>query len=226
MIILNKIKYILFKIPYCFYLKKKNKVIIKHPVCFNKSTRFEGGNLVHSKTVITNSNIGYGTYIGQDCFLANSSIGRYCSIGKDVKVVSATHPTSGFVSTHPAFFSLSKQSGFTYTTKQLFKEHLMCDETHYVVIGNDVWIGTHTIILGGINIGDGAIVAMGSIVTKNVEPYSIVGGTPAKFIRYRFEKEQIAFLCKNKWWLKDPEWLANNSDKFSDINSFIEHFKL
>jgi acetyltransferase-like isoleucine patch superfamily enzyme len=90
-----------------------------------------------------------------------------------------------------------------------------------IVVGNDVWIGENVIIKGGLEIGDGAIIAAGSIVTKNVEPYSVVAGVPAKVIRYRFTKEQIVSLLKIKWWEKDSFWLENHSELFSDIENFI-----
>ena len=92
-------------------------------------------------------------------------------------------------------------------------------------IGNDVWIGSKVTIIPGIRISDGAIVAYGSLVTKDVPPYAIVGGVPAKIIKYRFNADIINELIKIKWWDMDDEFIRNNYKLFLDPNSFIVFFK-
>lgn len=89
-----------------------------------------------------------------------------------------------------------------------------------VKIGNDVWIGAGAVILDDVTIGDGAVIAANSVVTINVEPYNIVGGTPAKFIKKRFSDETIEKLLKFKWWEKDEIWLKNNFQSFHNMNDF------
>jgi len=84
-----------------------------------------------------------------------------------------------------------------------------------VVIGNDVWIGYNATIMAGVKIGDGAIVAANATVTRDVEPYAIVGGNPAQVIRKRFSNEQIDQLLKLKWWDKDVEWITRNVQKLT-----------
>ena len=128
------------------------------------------------------------------------------------------HRTEGILITlmENAFYSLQKQSGFTFTDKALFEE-----SNGRVKIGNDVWIGTRAIITDGVTIGDGAIVAAGAVVTKDVEPYTIVGGVPAKPIRKRFTDEQIAFLQDLNWWDRETEWLKNNSASFQNIEALM-----
>ena len=101
---------------------KKKKVSLKHGVCLSHKNEFEGYNVIGSGTLLFNTQIGYGSYIGKDCNFINTRIGRYCSIASNVKTVVATHPTNTFVSTHPAFFSTLKQAGFTYVEDQLFEE--------------------------------------------------------------------------------------------------------
>jgi len=92
----------------------------------------------------------------------------------------------------------------------------------HAIIGNDVWIGTNAIIMDDITIGDGAIIGAGTIVTKDVKPYSIVVGNPAKHLRFRFEEDEINFLLEFKWWDKDLTWIEENYTKFHDIKSFVK----
>ena len=123
------------------------------------------------------------------------------------------------------FFSPLKQNGKTFCKKSKFKEFLTVDN-RYVIIGNDVWIGEGVTIKGGIKIGDGAIIAMNSCVTKDVPPYAIVGGVPAKIIRYRFTDEQIRLLLDFQWWNKPIDWIQLHADEFENISDFInKHIK-
>ena len=91
------------------------------------------------------------------------------------------------------------------------------DNNYPVVIGNDCWIGDGVSIIGGVKIGDGAVILAGAIVTKDIPPYAIVGGIPAQIIKYRYSEQDINFLLKFQWWNKDPKWLNNNSELFLDI---------
>src|SRR6202000_2125328 len=104
--------------------------------------------------------------------------------------------------THPAFFSTEKPAGVTFVKQNIFEEHIYIDAARkYVVqIGNDVWIGSNILIMDGIKTGDGAIIAAGSVVTKDVMPYTIIAGVPAKFLRNRFNEQQTEELLKLKWW--------------------------
>lgn len=92
----------------------------------------------------------------------------------------------------------------------------------FPIIGNDVWIGANAIILQGVTIGDGAIIAAGAVVTKDVPPYAIVGGVPAKVIKYRFSDEVILKLLQIKWWDKPEEWIIQKLEKFTDVSGFVK----
>jgi serine acetyltransferase len=96
-----------------------------------------------------------------------------------------------------------------------------------ITVGNDVWIGAKSTIMSGVKIGDGAIVAAGALVTKDVEPYSIVGGNPARLLKYRFDKSQIEELLKIEWWLWDESKIKEEAMILwsSDINYFIKKHK-
>ena len=195
---------------------------IKISSFINNKTILNGYNVINKNTDIRGSDIGFATYIGENSIIQKTKIGKYCSISANVKVLIGIHPSSIFVSTHPSFYSTQKQSGFTYVNNNKFKEIKYTDSGYCVEIGNDVWIGNSVLIMNGVKIGDGAIIGAGAVVTKDVDPYSIVGGIPAKIIKYRFLKDDIDFLLKLKWWNKDEKWIKKNIDLFEDIDAFKE----
>ncbi len=164
---------------------------------------------------VVNSSVGFGTYISFYSKLFNCKIGRYCSIGQKIQIVFGEHPTSTFVSTHPTFYSVASVSGFSYVKENLFEEYVYIDteKIYFVEIANDVWIGCGALLMPGIRMGDGTIIAAGR-VTKDVPPYAIVGGIPAKTIRYRFESDEIDFLMNLKWWDKELSWIKENIELF------------
>ena len=86
-----------------------------------------------------------------------------------------------------------------------------------------MWIGSRAMILEKVNIGDGVVVAAGAVVTKDIPPYAIVGGVPAKIIRYRFNEETIQKLLEMKWWEKDLEWIKNHADNFDDVEQLFSN---
>lgn len=158
------------------------------------------------------------TYFAGFNSVMNARIGKFCSIGDFSIIGAGNHPTD-FISTSPIFYSPNAQCGVTFSDNSYFEE---MQET---IIGNDVWIGAYSMIMGGVTIGDGAIIASGSFVNKDVEPYSIVGGTPAKLIRKRFSFEEIEKLLLLKWWEKPESWLRENFKEFHDRDKFLSKFK-
>lgn len=197
------------------YLDIRSKII---------NTTFKGYNYVRENCSIADSVIGFGTYIRDGCTIKCTEIGKFCSIAPNVKIVYGNHPTVGYVSMHPSFYSKNKIAGLDFNHESEFREYTYCDESRklYCIIENDAWIGTGALILSGVRIGDGAVVAAGAVVTKNVPPYAIVGGNPAKIIRYRFDAEQIEFLENFQWWNKDIEWIRNNIELFDDVEKFLD----
>lgn len=197
------------------FLKLKFGKLLIGRDSFLKHVQFEKFVSLGTNVQLNNTQIGKHSYISANSLIRNTTVGRFCSIGPNVKIGLGQHPTQEFVSTHPIFYSLKKQSGNTFAQKQLFSE-----ETR-VTIGHDVWIGAGAIILDGVSIGNGAIVAAGAVVSKDVAPYAIVGGIPAKIIKFRFSDEEILNIQAFNWWNKDDAWLRKNAAIFCDKNEFL-----
>lgn len=157
--------------------------------------------------------IGKYSYIGNNSFVIDTDIGNFTSISTDCYIGGTSHPTD-WVSTSPVFHKWGNimKKNFSYHEFEIFKK---------TVIGNDVWIGNRVMIKAGVKIADGAVVGMGSIVTKNIGPYEIWAGNPAKFIRKRFDDETINELLNTEWWNWDDEKIAEHADKMNNIENFL-----
>jgi acetyltransferase-like isoleucine patch superfamily enzyme len=180
---------------------------------------FEGKNALGHHTYFSNSTLGFASYIGNYGEFSNCKIGRFCSLGSFIRVVSANHPVDKFVSSHPSFYST--KYFVSYTKESTYKEHLTNANGYECEIGNDVWIGDNVLIKGGVTIGNGAIIGMGSVVIHDVLPYSVVAGVPAKVIRHRFTEDVSRKLLHIKWWDKPIDWIKRKACEFSNPESFV-----
>lgn len=189
---------------------------------------------------ISQGNMHYSSSLGAFSYLTtgnifNTDIGRYCSIAKNVNIGQGNHPMN-WLSTSPFQY----EPNFKFNVGDNFKggkryarykakdknrnKALKSIRKPKTIIGNDVWIGYGAIVNAGVQVGDGAILAAGSVVTKDVPPYAIVGGNPAKLIRYRFEPQIIEELLRLKWWQYAPWQLTGIN--FNNIEEAIAELKL
>ncbi len=164
------------------------------------------------------ANIGEYTFGKPNLFgdINKIKIGKFCSIAANVTLYSTTDHNMKNVSVYP-FYLLEKDI-----------KKLPVLSKGDIIIGNDVWIGDGVLILDGVTIGDGSVIGARSVVTKDVYPYEVVAGNPAKHIRYRFSKDQIEKLLKIKWWNWDIKKIKDNIELLTNenIEAFIDkHYK-
>lgn len=202
------------KNKYIEFIYRKRDVRIAQGCTIDIGSHFEGHNRIGRNSFFSGS-LGRCTYLGEGCHIT-ASVGRYTCIASNVVTPRGEHPTREWVTVHPAFYSTKRQCGTTYCDEDCFDE-----VTKEVTIGSDVWIADSCIILGGVVIGDGAIVAAGSVVTKDVEPYAIVAGNPARLIRYRFDEETLGRIKSAKWWERTEEDLRMDVDCFKTVEFFL-----
>jgi acetyltransferase-like isoleucine patch superfamily enzyme len=165
-----------------------------------------------------NCKLGDHSYIQKNSSIFNAEIGKFCSIASNVSIGPGIHKTDG-ISTHPVFYLSNTPLVKKYSNRDVF------ESSKRTVIGHDVWIGEKSIVLDGVEIGTGAIIAAGSVVTKNVDPYAIVGGVPAKLLKFRFTENEIEAILYSEWWNQSDEWLQNNYLAFNNIKSFLNILK-
>jgi acetyltransferase-like isoleucine patch superfamily enzyme len=181
-----------------------------------------------SKRLVSGVEVGKYSYgYEAHCYRGSllKSIGAFCSINHSVRIGEFNHPLD-MITTHPILY-ISKSDVLGYEgVPGLLEEDELLDLYSFksngqVVIGNDVWIGANAVILPGVTLGNGSVIAAGAIVTRSVPDYAVVAGVPAKVIRYRFSHEQIEILNRVKWWDWDDEFIRDNIHLIKEPNRFF-----
>ena len=201
------------------FIRKIQCYFLSSPSCiygaYHKGSTFGEGVKLHGHAKVMRSKIGRFSYIGDYSQISDCSIGGFCSVGKEVIVGTGDHPTR-WKSTSPFFYS----AGAQLKTSLVSTEKFFSTKSE-TIIGHDVWIGSRATILSGVEVGHGAIVGAGAVVTRNVLPYEIVGGIPAKSIGYRFTQNIIDDLLSEEWWDKPISALSENLQEF--IGDYGKH---
>lgn len=223
---LNALKYFLKYFLCKFRWHRQVKILFTANV--SMCSTFEGMCKIYRYTSFK-GHLGMGSYIANNCDLS-AYIGRFTSIAPYVRCNYGVHPCQApFVSASPCFYSLNpshSQCGSTFATEQLMNEFSLIDAKRGIAlsIGNDVWIGEGAFLVGGIVIGDGAVVLAHAVVTKDVPPYAIVGGVPARIVKYRYDTDTIQWLLKIKWWNNSKEWFVENWRLIVDIEKLKDYY--
>jgi acetyltransferase-like isoleucine patch superfamily enzyme len=157
--------------------------------------------------------VGRHTYFGEKTLVIHTTVGSFCSIAPHVVIGGGTHPTRDWVSTSPLFYSRRHHPLLAGGGAEIAP----FEENPQTRIGHDVWIGYGAIVLPGVTVGNGAIVAAGSVVTKDVAPYDVVAGIPARPQRSRFSPEEVEWLLASRWWDWEDATLAELMPHFSSV---------
>lgn len=181
---------------------------------WDNHSRFERTTSIFRGAKVLNSQIGAYSRIGMNTVVGGAKIGNFSVVSMDSVVSPGAHPTN-FLTPHVAFYQ-----SCPWHPEWIGKIDFPGGKI--VNIGNDVWIGRNCIIMDGVTIGDGAIIAAGAIVTKDIPPYAIAGGIPAKVIKFRFPQEMIDRLEEIKWWNLPDEEITRVIDLFHTANPTME----
>ena len=176
-------------------------------------------------------NIGEHSYICHSTKIGSAEIGKFCSIADEVIIGAGNHPMD-FITTSPFIYSRDKIrsiGNILVDESNLITNTANIKIKGHTIIGNDVWIGSRAILFSGIKVGNGAVIGAGAIVTKDVPPYAIVAGVPAKIIRYRFSEDIIAKLQEIKWWDYPDDFIVklpfNNLEECIKLLEENKHLK-
>ena len=189
--------HVISKIPFYFIRNFYYRRVMN--IKIGKGSSIHLGVFINKSRLKSKIEIGNNSTINRNCYIdgrGDIKIGSNVSISPEVNILTADHDIN--------------TSDFKYKSAP-------------VILNDFVWVGTRAIILPGITIEEGAVIAAGSVVTKDVPPYAIVGGVPAKIIRYRFSNVECENLENLKWWDKEIEWIKKHFKEFLDVEIFVNN---
>jgi len=199
-------------------LKKEPTI---HPTCIIKDAHIGDYTELMMQTYIVESSFDDYSYCAGNVQIIYSTVGKFCSIANSVRINPGNHPQWRVTQHHMTYRRVA--FGFDETDDI---EFFNWRREHKCTIGHDVWIGHGAIIMPGVTIGHGAIIGSGAVVTKNIPPYAIAVGVPAKVIKYRFDEPTIQALLSIEWWNWDRTTLEKNFKALNDVKAFIEKFNI
>ena len=191
----------------------KGLKIILNPSAL-RNCRIEKTAKVCAQCDLNNVELGGYSYIGYRCFAVNADIGRFCSISDNCRIGNDMHPLD-FVSTSPVFIKGKNVLKYNFANHEY-------DSAKKTIIENDVWIGANVLVKSGVTIHNGAVVGMGSVVTKDIPAYEVWAGNPAHFIKKRFEEDTAKKIESMEWWNWSDEELLKKSSFFNYPQKLIQ----
>lgn len=196
-------------------------IVSANPTCriyagatIDRSSKLGNFNILFERASLLDSSVGDHTYFQKDSTALSCDVGKYCSIAMQVFIGLPEHEIA-MVSSHPVFY---------LSDTPLVKKYCKSNRTNSSLrtsIGHDVWIGHGALVLAGVKVGTGAIIGAGAVVTHDVPDYAIVGGVPARVIRYRFDEPLRERLLKSRWWERSDEWLEEHVALFSSPTELL-----
>jgi phosphonate metabolism protein (transferase hexapeptide repeat family) len=200
-------------------MKKLSEAPTVHPTAYLEKSQLGAWTEVGEKCQIVESTLDDYSYIGEWGNIIYTTVGKLCSIAAFVRLNPGNHPIDRPTSHHLTYrpvmydFATEDEAGFFEWRR-----------SHPVKVGHDVWIGHGAVVLPGVSVGNGAVIGTGAVVTKDVAPYTIVVGTPAKMIRQRFSDDIIERLERIQWWNWSREVLEARFEDFRNMDMFLEKY--
>lgn len=199
-----------------FRIRRRFPGVVVHPgATVDPASRVERAAVLFRNARLISCCLGHHSYVQENSALYNVEVGPFCSIAANVVIGLGNHPTH-LVSTSPVFYDSTQPLPEFFVSGT--RENEILPRT---TIGADVWIGDGARIMSGLVVGTGAVIAAGAVVVRDVEPYAIVGGIPAKILRYRFPAEIRERLLATRWWERSDDWLREHAHTFEDMELFL-----